>query len=45
MGRVGKPEEVAAFVGFLASERGGFITGQVIYIDGGISVGAQYITF
>jgi 3-oxoacyl-[acyl-carrier protein] reductase len=42
MQRIGKPEEVAELVGFLASERAGFITGQVILIDGGISVGAHH---
>ena len=34
-GRLGRPEEVADAVSFLASDRAGFITGQVLYIDGG----------
>jgi 3-oxoacyl-[acyl-carrier protein] reductase len=42
MQRIGKPEEVAELVGFLASERSGFLTGQVILIDGGLSVGVHY---
>ena len=42
MQRMGKPEEVAELVGFLASERCGFLTGQVILIDGGINVGAHH---
>ncbi len=33
--RMGKPEEIAALVTFLASERAGFITGDSIQIDGG----------
>lgn len=35
--RLGKPEEVAELVGFLASELSSFITGQAIVIDGGLS--------
>jgi len=35
--RIGEPEEVAELVAFLASDRAGYITGQVICIDGGIS--------
>ncbi len=34
--RFGEPEEVAELVVFLASDRAGYITGQVIGIDGGI---------
>jgi NAD(P)-dependent dehydrogenase (short-subunit alcohol dehydrogenase family) len=33
--RLGRPEEVADAVTFLASDRAAFITGQVLYIDGG----------
>jgi 3-oxoacyl-[acyl-carrier protein] reductase len=33
--RMGKPEEVAAVVVFLATEGAGFITGEVININGG----------
>lgn len=35
LGRMGNPEELAALVAFLASERAGFITGATIQIDGG----------
>ena len=37
-GRFGKPEEVAKVVTFLASDNSGYITGQVIKIDGGLAI-------
>jgi 3-oxoacyl-[acyl-carrier protein] reductase len=37
---MGKPEDVANAVAFLASPSTQFITGQLIYIDGGKSIGA-----
>lgn len=37
VGRLGEPEDIAALVGFLASEAAGFITAQDIGVDGGRS--------
>lgn len=34
-GRYGKPDEVAAACDFLCSERGAFVSGQVIHVNGG----------
>lgn len=36
LGSFGKPEQVAAAAAFLASEDGGYITGQVLHVDGGM---------
>jgi NAD(P)-dependent dehydrogenase (short-subunit alcohol dehydrogenase family) len=35
LGRKGRPEEIAAVVRFLVSEEASYLTGQVIYVNGG----------
>ena len=39
LGRLGKPDDMAGAVVFLASDLAAYITGQTIYVDGGWSVG------
>src|SRR5690606_8728736 len=36
LARLGQPEEIAAIVGFLAGESGGYITGETIHVNGGM---------
>jgi 2-hydroxycyclohexanecarboxyl-CoA dehydrogenase len=38
MRRLGEPEDVAAAVGFLASDRAGYITGQTLSVSGGLTM-------
>jgi 2-hydroxycyclohexanecarboxyl-CoA dehydrogenase len=40
MNRIGEPEEVAATVAFLASDRASYITGETLGVSGGMGVGA-----
>ena len=38
LGRLGQPDDVAGLVGFLTSERAGYITGQTISVSGGLTM-------
>lgn len=40
--RIGTPEDVADVVAFLVSDGARFITGQTIYVDGGVSAGSSW---
>lgn len=39
LSRLGQPEEIAAVVGFLCGESGGYVTGETIHVNGGMYMG------
>lgn len=41
VGRLGQPEDVANAAGFFLHENSGFITGQTLYVCGGLTVGSN----
>jgi NAD(P)-dependent dehydrogenase (short-subunit alcohol dehydrogenase family) len=43
VGRLGQPEDVANAVGFFLDARSGFVTGQTLYVCGGLTVGTNPI--
>jgi glucose 1-dehydrogenase len=42
MGRAGTPDEMAAAVAFLSSDEAAYITGQTLFIDGGLTLYADF---
>jgi len=44
LGRIGRPEEIAAMVHFLASDDASYVTGQACLVDGGWSIGTTMAT-
>lgn len=43
VGRVGQPEDIASFAAYLASDKGGFITGTNMVVDGGMTHKMIYV--
>jgi 3-oxoacyl-[acyl-carrier protein] reductase len=41
VGRLGQPEDIANAAGFFLHERSGFVTGQTLYVCGGLTVGSN----
>ena len=37
-GKFGNTEDIASMVGYLASERASYVTGQIISVDGGMAI-------
>lgn len=42
-GRMGKPEEVAAAIAWLASAEAGYVTGSTLFVDGGMTLYPRFV--
>ncbi len=38
MGRIGNPEDIANVISFLGSDKAGYMTGQTLIVDGGLTI-------
>jgi len=43
LGRLGTPEDIARVVGFLLSDHAGFVSGQVLRVDGGLTIAPRLV--
>ncbi|MEM7059202.1 MAG: SDR family oxidoreductase [Pseudomonadota bacterium] len=43
VGRMGRPEDIAHAVDFFLSDQAGFVTGQTLYVCGGLTIGANTV--
>jgi 3-oxoacyl-[acyl-carrier protein] reductase len=39
LGRLGRPDDIAQVIGFLLDPRSAYLTGQIIHVDGGLTLG------
>jgi 3-oxoacyl-[acyl-carrier protein] reductase len=44
LGHLGEPRDIADVIGFLVSDAARYVTGQVIYVDGGVTAGSPPVT-
>jgi glucose 1-dehydrogenase len=43
LGRIGRPEDVASAITFLASDEASYITGTTLYVDGGVTARLSHV--
>lgn len=42
-GRLGRPEEVAAAISWLASDEADYVTGETLFVDGGMQLYPRFV--